>query len=476
MSSGMSTCNVFDEVSAAIAFTGTFCRGAVLTTNAGVERHFYGFSGALYEMDSPTSSLWTDRSGAVYAATTAKTWSFAQYGAITLAVNRENILQQISTGADFADAHATAPKGNLVAVGGPSSLQFVIVAGYDDGTYTPDGWFCSPTPTSAWTTSVANSIAKARLISPPGPITALIPFREGMVAFKKDSMWIGRYVGGTFIWEWKPIAYDVGCIGKGACVNAGDALYFAGPRGFYVFDGSYPRLIPGYVHETWADINVASASSIDTYKDYITATFDPSFSNVGFHATVDLTAGAMNASDGLGSGTQAQLQYVYNIKSGLWGSASLTASSSAVATATTALISARVGITGNKKPSRFAALSATALGEVVSPRIGSPDRATTLRGMWPNWQEGSRFTVALGPVLPSTTWQGSGGSAVFYAYPNSGSTSNYTTLTPTNNSTHARLEGVVTGNWVQCRTNMGSTTNGVVFDAVHLDIEPAGQR
>lgn len=462
---------------ATTAMAGDFRRGAVTTTNEGTARYWYGTSSSLYEWEAASGTLGlVDRSGTAYTSGLTSTWSFAQFGERTLAVNRHHRLQQVTTGADFADANADAPKGNIVVTAGPSSVPFVIVGGYDDGTYTPDGWYCSPTPTSSWATSVANKIVKARLLVPTGPITAMIPFREGCIAFKKDSMWIGRFTGTDFIWEWKPIAYDIGCVGKGACVNAGDTLYFAGPRGFYVFDGSYPRLLPGYVHETWAGVMEGTAG-IASYLDFITATFDPRFSVVSWHVTMNLEEGNGAHADYLNTAVNKnQLMYSYNIKSGLWthNTVSTATDDSPSASSAVALISPWAGITGNKKPAVYTAATSTfPQGIMFTPRIGRPGQDVILKGLWPNWLEGNRFGIQYGPTLPSTDWQGTPVQHALYAFKGSGAVVQ-TTVTPVNNSEFARIEGRISGNWVQGATTFAGGDEPMVFDSVYLDLEQSG--
>jgi hypothetical protein len=288
------------------------------------------------------------------------------------------------------------------------------------------------------------------------------------VAFKKDSMWLGRYVGSPFIWEWKPIAYDIGCIGKGACVNAGEHLYFIGPRGFYVFDGSYPRLIPGFVHETWASQYSTQARAV-TYADYASAYYDPDYANVVFHMTVDLTTGCASANDVLAPGADRspQLSYTYNTKSGIW-THSVTSENAfevGAATGTVALIGPQHGVSGNKLLAAFDyGETDTSLGFIKTPRMGGPELGLILKGFWPNWSG----SVA----LPNTTWQGAVPSAAFNAFNATASSATSATQTPAANGTYARLEGTVAGMWVQAETSL----KNFAFDGVHLDIERTGSR
>lgn len=472
---GFGTSYMFDPVSGSPVMDSTHCGGAVLQKVNGTSRYWYGTLAKLWEWNGSTGApTITDRSGAVYAATTTQPWSFAQFGDVTLAINLANQLQQVNAGATFAAAHATAPRGRIVLAGGPMSLPFVMVLGYHDGvTDSPDGWWCSPTPTSAWTPSIAAQIARANLLTPTGAISAGIAFRDGFVAFKRNAMFMGRYVGPDAVFAWDCIDRSIGCVGKNAVCEADGALYFAGPRGFYVFDGSYAKPLPGYVHEKWADAYETFIAP-NGLSEYVRAVFDPQFKIVSFFTTNSLTVGSENLTGEVSTG---QTAFHYNTVTAKWSMGNYAAGIGA--NNAIALIAARFGVNGGRTPTFMNTATTTPYARVISPLIGNAARATTLRGMWPNWQAGTRFGIAFGPTYPSTDWWGaslSGGYATIEGRKRPNSAAPDSLVDPTFNSNYARLDGVVAAQWVRAATTIRGQSAPLQFASVYLDVQNAGER
>lgn len=210
---------------------------AVCTKVDGSRRTFSGTTAALYE---GSSSAWTDVSkGGGYALGTDDRWRFAQYGNTTIAANKSTTLQS-STGAGvFADLSASAPKAAVVAVSGNQAFVFNFNGmGMGD---VLDGWACSALGNvTDWTPSVATQCVAGYLRSSPGPITAAKPLGSLMVAYKKDSMYVGQYVGAPNAWAWDQAPGQIGTPCQESVVNTGTAHYFIGPDDFYVFDGTRP--------------------------------------------------------------------------------------------------------------------------------------------------------------------------------------------------------------------------------------------
>lgn len=219
------------------------CTGAASITKLdGTTRTFAGAVTKLYEAGSGT---WTDRTrvaGGDYASSATVRWRFAQYGNVSLAVNKSDILQYSSSGA-FANVGASVPKASVVEAAG----LFVFMFDTNDGTYgdSPDRWWCSALGDyTDWTPSIATQCATGRLLSSPGKIRGAKRFGNGIVAYKENSMFIGSYVGPPAIWEFNEIPGKIGAVSHEAIVNVGTAdnprHIFIGPDDFYSFDGSRP--------------------------------------------------------------------------------------------------------------------------------------------------------------------------------------------------------------------------------------------
>ena len=279
--------------------------GAVVTKVDGTDRIFVGTSSKIYEYDPAGLGTTTDRSGLAYSASNSVTWSFAQFGDVTLAVNKNNTLQACTTG-NFA-AVSGAPKATIVVTPSLPQLQFAMCFNYDDGTNNyQDGVFWSAGSNYAdWTPSIATGCGNVRVTDIGGPFTAAIPFRDGVVAFKRRSMYLGRYVGPPAIWEFERISADVGCIGKVAVVEANDALYFIDEHGFWRYDGSYPQQVPGAVRQFWATYIAGNSVAVSGAKNHVRATWDKQRNRLWFSYGAD------------GTGSPANY-LVYNPDSGFW--------------------------------------------------------------------------------------------------------------------------------------------------------------
>jgi hypothetical protein len=86
----------------------------------------------------------------------------------------------------------------------------------------------------------------AQFVDTPGAITAVRQFRDGVVVFKANSMYRGRYVGAgpnSPIWDFERISDEIGCIGHRSVVNTGEALVFVHAHDIYAYDGTRPRTI-----------------------------------------------------------------------------------------------------------------------------------------------------------------------------------------------------------------------------------------
>lgn len=199
----------------------------------------------------------TDRSGTAYNATDTLggLWSWSQFGAITLAINKFDTLQAATTGSGSFAAVSGAPKASVVmTVGGPTS-PFAMLLNYNDGTDTPDGIFWSALADyTNWTPSTATQCGNVRMYEPVGPLIAGIKFRDGAIAWKEDAMFVGTFIGPPTVWQWQRVASDCGCAAKYLNTSSADKVFFADKRGVWMFDGSYPQLIPGYMQDYWAQV------------------------------------------------------------------------------------------------------------------------------------------------------------------------------------------------------------------------------
>ena len=216
---------------AALAST---CQGSVVVTKLdGTTRFFAGMSSQINEAGVST---WSNVSTTTYGTANTSRWRFAQQGNVTLAVNGANTMSA-STGSNFT-VLPSAPVAALVEV----VNQFVLVANTLASQQT---WQCSALGDyTSWANSIATQAVSGTLTSSPGPITGLRRFGDSVIAFKKNSMYFGTYVGAPTVWNFIQIPGEAGAMSQEAIVNIGTPenpkLIFMGNEDFYVFDGSRP--------------------------------------------------------------------------------------------------------------------------------------------------------------------------------------------------------------------------------------------
>jgi hypothetical protein len=221
-----------------LASLGETCIGAVLAAKRdGTTRLFAGSRTALYEAGVSTWAS-VGRSATYTAGTTAR-WRWAQYDDATLAANGADTIQASVSSGPFS-CIASAPVANIVETVGAFAFALNLSA-------TPNGWHCSANGNYAsWSPSIATQAATGTLSATPGAITAGRRFGSAIVAYKKNSMYLGVNVGPPNIWEFSLIPGEAGAMSQEAVVNIGTPEnpkhIFMGEDDFYVFDGS--RALP----------------------------------------------------------------------------------------------------------------------------------------------------------------------------------------------------------------------------------------
>jgi hypothetical protein len=197
-----------------------------------------------------------------YGEDSVAAFDFCAFGDIIVACNKAVNTQKRSAldltiatlFADLTDGITPPPKANTCCV----AANFVFLgdcASYSTVTGSPDilawsaigdylNWAVNPTITQA---------SYAQFNDTPGAITAVRPLRDGVVVFKAESMYLGRYVGtGTNspIWDFVRISDKIGCLGHRSVTSIDNALAFVGRDDVYAFDGTRPTPITRGIIET----------------------------------------------------------------------------------------------------------------------------------------------------------------------------------------------------------------------------------
>lgn len=168
-------------------------------------------------------------------------FSFCQVGDTTVLASASIPLQYSTTGAFTTLASGVQAKC-IATLEGAIAAWNVTYNGVVQG----DGLVISDieniqnfTPQSDFS-SLAYSV---RLTDSPGAGTAIIAFRDMLCIFKRRGFWIAQFTGAPEIWNIRLVSQDVGCVGKDACIVAGDRLYFLDNNDVYEFDGAQVRSI-----------------------------------------------------------------------------------------------------------------------------------------------------------------------------------------------------------------------------------------
>ncbi len=277
---------------------------SVITKLDGTNRLFVGTTTKLYEK---SGTSWTDVSRvAAYNASTTYPWRYAQLGNTSLAINKGDVLQSIAAGTDFADV--AAPKAACMCV----ASSFVMLGNTNDASLSITGgpnaddldrWWCSAiNDETDWEPNAAiTQCATGRLVDTPGAIKAMKQFGHEILAYKDDSMYLGRWAGPPTVWDWILIPGQIGCSSSEAVADIGTAHIFIGQDDIYRFDGSFPVSLGAPLRKWFfADLDPA-------YRYKIRSTHDRANAIVYFHYP---RIGSVGAIDGC---------IAYNYKADKWG-------------------------------------------------------------------------------------------------------------------------------------------------------------
>lgn len=217
------------------AAAGTVLGARSVKPDSGNARVFVGSAGKIEELDFGAIQDVSKSGG--YTATGS--WWFSQGvgpNEVVAATLAHTI--QKSSGGNFSDL-ANAPKALIVL----TQSEALLALNYIDGaTSVPNGIKISDRGDSTvWTASDANDAAAIRLVETPGGIAAGATLNDLVVAWKRDSMYVGRFVGGAEKWQFNLLSPHIGCYGLEAWASTPAGIIFAGPAGVYLFDGSVPR-------------------------------------------------------------------------------------------------------------------------------------------------------------------------------------------------------------------------------------------
>ena len=229
----------------------------------GTPHNYAGDATSLYSL---SSASWADVTSLAGTYSTDNWWEFTKWGEKIIGVNGHTDSPQIITmgGANFADLSGSPPAAKHIA----AVRDFVVLGNINDGTAYPSRlhWSAINDETS-WTAGTDQSDVQDLLTG--GWIQRIIGGEYGIV-FCDSSIYRMTYVGYPFIFQIDEVEPGRGTPAPGSVVQFGDAIFYLGRDGFYIFNGavSTPIGVNKIDKTFYADLD-------QNYYDRIYAVIDP---------------------------------------------------------------------------------------------------------------------------------------------------------------------------------------------------------
>lgn len=202
--------------------------GGTVVVYVGTSTKLYSATAANFQAGS-----FTDRTKS--GGYTASSWSFAAWGNYHIATNKTDAVQvRDGTGSSaFADLGGSPPKAKIVV----TQSNVVLLFNINDGTDKPSSWAASDVG-SHTTWSGGDSVGATPILHRPGEITAALAFRDYVLVFKRNSIYMMRYVGAPIMWTVDLVDDTRGVTSPGSVCNCGEFVIFSGMHGVTIWDGS----------------------------------------------------------------------------------------------------------------------------------------------------------------------------------------------------------------------------------------------
>lgn len=258
----------FPSLSVFSGALGAACQGAVAVKSGISVLNFAGTGAKLYLLSDAT---YTDVSlAANYTGTVEDRWSWAMYGKRIITTNYADYPQSYVAGTSTLFANLTTTlKARYVGV----IREFVVLANTTDAT---DGalpnqvWWSAINNPTDYTVSVSTQSDKQQMYGEGdvGEITGFIGGEAGTI-FMEGGIFRMNYVGGPTIFSFDQIVFGAGCLIPGSIAAYGSMIYYLGPDGFYLLNGTSVMPIgKGKVDEwLYADMDPALAHMCSSVID-----------------------------------------------------------------------------------------------------------------------------------------------------------------------------------------------------------------
>lgn len=231
---GYASINALAEASTAL--TGACLGGAFFKDKTGTNFNFAGDATKLYRLSGTLTYNNVSKAGN-YAGVAR--WEFARWGDRVLAVSLAAAPQYFDMGSStlFADLPGAPPKASTIAV----IRDFIVLGNVNDGTPRKARIQWSGFNNSEqWTVSRATQSDFQDLLGDGGDIMRIVPGEYGLI-FQEWSITRMSYVGAPVVFRFDEVERGRGTPASDSVCWDGQAVYYWGHDGFYVFDGQASR-------------------------------------------------------------------------------------------------------------------------------------------------------------------------------------------------------------------------------------------
>lgn len=216
---------------------GANCTGATAIKAGGQELNFAGTQTKLYKL---ADAVYEDVSlAAQYTGTVEERWSWATYGDRVIATSYKDYPQSYVVGTSTLFANLTTTlKARYVGV----VKEFVVMAHtYDatDGAMPHQVWWSAINDPTDYTVATATQCDKQQMFGEGecGKITGFVGGEAGTV-FMEGGIFRMSYIGAPVVFSFSQIVFGAGCLVPGSIASYGSMIYYLGPDGFYVLNGT----------------------------------------------------------------------------------------------------------------------------------------------------------------------------------------------------------------------------------------------
>lgn len=239
---------------------GAACVGAASTKAGDQDLNWAGTATKLYKLADGTYS---DVSlAANYNLTAEERWSWATYGSRVIATSYKDYPQSYVVGTSTLFANLTTTlKARYVGV----VREFVVFANtYDasDGAMPHQVWWSAINDPTDYTVDAATQCDKQQIYGEGdvGKITGFVGGEAGTI-FMEGGVFRMSYVGAPVIFTVDQIVFGAGCVMPGSIASYGSMIFYLGPDGFYLLNGTSVIPIGNDKVNQWfyADLDSSSA-------------------------------------------------------------------------------------------------------------------------------------------------------------------------------------------------------------------------